>query len=870
MAPGGDDAGERAATGVEVAVVGMAGRFAAANDVASFWELVRDGRDGLTRFDDDTLRAAGIDEATFRAPSYVRVKGLLASADHFAAAHFGYSAREAEIMDPQIRLLHECAHEALDDAGCDPTRERGPIGVYAGAMPNYAWEARVGGRTEDFADVFDAMHLLDKDFASSRISHRLDLRGPSVTVMTACSTGLASVHLACRALLTGECRVALAGAASVYLPLRAGYTFREGGVASPDGTCRPFDARANGTVPGDGAGVVVLKLLEDALADGDHVYAVVKGSAMNNDGGRKLGYVAGSVDGLAEVIRAAHRFAQVSPASIGHVEAHALGTRMGDALELEAMRLAFEGSTRPCGVGSVKPNIGYLGPAAGIASFIKATLALHHRVLPPTLHFAEPNPLVRFEATPFRVNVAPIPWDEEGPRRAGVTSVGVGGTNVHVVLEEAPPRSPPPAARGWSLLTISGRTEAARDEATDALAMHLRAHPQADLRDAAYTLQTGRRAYELRRTVACREPGDAAEALAALDPRRTRTGAVADAPVRVVLLFPDHAVGRGVPPVDPLLGHDSLCRDDLAALLRTAAQVAGHDVAASPRLENSALRSLGVQVALARALARTAGAPDAVGGRGLGELAGACVAGALSAEDALRLVVAVDEAAALAPGRGALCVYAGEEVASALAGPRVRLASVAPNRCVLVGARADLDEVAAAAAARQVETRALPERWEHRAVLPPGAPPAKLAGAVEALRLSPPGTAYASSVLGELASPEAVASPAHWMSWLEGRRRPDAALDALLAWEGPVSFVEVGPERELSRAVQRNAGRRPGHVALAAAADAGDGAPPAWLNVLGALWSRGREVRWEHVHAGARRRRIPLPAYPLERTRFPT
>ncbi|HXM56465.1 MAG TPA: polyketide synthase, partial [Candidatus Dormibacteraeota bacterium] len=463
-----------------VAVIGMAGRFPGAPDVETYWANL----------------LAGV-ESVVTAPGVPGGFGVLEAADHFDADYFGCSPLEALVMDPQHRLLLECAVEALEHAG-HGARAGGPVtGVFAGASQTDHLAALLASR-DRLGSVSEYQLRLGSgmDFLTTRVTYKLDLRGPGVTVQTACSTSLAAIHLAAQALLAGECEIALAGGVCAHVPPPPYSVPEEGGILAPDGRCRAFDARATGTVGGNAVGFVVLRPLDEALAGGDHIHAVLRGSAMNNDGSRKVGYTAPSVDGQAAAIAAAHAVAEVEPDSIGYVEAHGTGTPVGDPIEIAGLTLAFGGGAGRrglCRIGSVKTNIGHTDAAAGVAGFIKAVLAVERGVIPPSLHFTEPNPECRLPDSPFEVCTEPFEWPDR-PRRAGVSSFGIGGTNVHAVLEEPPAAAAPGRSRPYHLVPVSARTDAALDALTGRLTAHLRDHPAAPLADVAWTLQTGRHA----------------------------------------------------------------------------------------------------------------------------------------------------------------------------------------------------------------------------------------------------------------------------------------------------------------------------------------------------------------------------------------
>ena len=493
----------------------MAGRFPGAPDIATWWRHLCDGRELLYRFSDEELAAAGVPAALRTHPNYVPVRGVLDGVDQFDATLFGIAPREAALLDPQQRLLLECAWTALETAGYAPAVPPADVrvGVYAGTSAN----TYIGAAApEALAGVAPLQVLLasDKDFLATRISYKLQLIGPSVTVQTACSTSLVAVHSACYALQAGECDMALAGGVSVTVP-PGGYLYHPEGISSPDGHCRPFDAKAAGTVAGNGVALVVLKPLRAALASGDHIHAVIRGTAINNDGADKVGFTAPSVHGQAAVIAAAQRAAGVTPETIGYIEAHGTGTPLGDPIEVAALRHVFGRALAPgtCGLGSVKGNVGHLDASAGVAGLIKTVLALEHGEIPPSLHFTAAHPEI--DLGPFFVPTTVTPWPERPgvPRRAGVSSFGMGGTNAHAILEQAPTSTEPDSAKPWHVVTVSGQTPAAAASAAAQLADLLGSPTAPPLADIAYTQQVGRTPLAVRRVAVGRDRTEVADAL---------------------------------------------------------------------------------------------------------------------------------------------------------------------------------------------------------------------------------------------------------------------------------------------------------------------------------------------------------------------
>src|SRR5256884_2916312 len=532
----------------DIAIVGMSGRFPGARNLDEFWHNLAGGIESIARLSDQEMLESGVPVSYLNHPSYVKAAPILEEPGHFDAAFFGFSPLEARTMDPQHRILLELAHEALEHAGYDPHRYPGRIGVFTGSALN-TYFTNVGLNRRLAEDYIPTLIGNDKDFLSTRISYKLNLKGPSITIQTACSTSMVAVHLARQSLLSEEMDMALAGAISVRVPHQAGYFCDGGGVVSPDGHVRAFDAGANGTVFGSGGGILVLKRLTDALSDGDTIHAVIKGSAVNNDGSEKAGYTAPGVNSQADAVVEALANAGVEADSISYIEAHGSGTPVGDPIEIRALTKAFRTFTQHsgyCAIGSVKTNVGHLDAAAAVTGIIKTVLALQHRQLPPSLHFTEANPEIDFARTPFYVNTRLRDWTSDGPRRAGVMSTGMGGTNAHVVLEEAPEPAAPTDARPPHLLILSARTETALDEATHRLRTFLNSHSSANMSDVAHTLRIGRKAFPHRRGLVCVDRADAITALGQEDSKRVVTGRTSEPPRPVILLLPrigDHYPG---------------------------------------------------------------------------------------------------------------------------------------------------------------------------------------------------------------------------------------------------------------------------------------------------------------------------------------
>lgn len=642
--------GGRAAAGVrpgDIAVIGVHGRFPGARDCDEFWRRISAGEDCVTFHSDEELRAAGVPEALLGDERYVRTRGGLDEPYAFDHEFFGYSAREGELIDPQQRIFLETAWELLETIGYAGAPDGQPVvGVFAGSSMN-TYLTNVLGRTVDLLSLEGTELMLtnDKDYLPTRVSYKLGLTGPSVNVQTGCSTSLVAVHLAVQSLVAGECDIALAGGVSVHVGPRPGYLYQDGLMFSPDGRCRPFDAQASGTAFGDGVGIAALKRLTDAIEDGDRILAVVKGTAVNNDGARKVGFTAPGVAGQRDAISEAHAVAEVDSRDIGLLEAHGTGTALGDPVEFAALREVFGADTEDtgfCALGSVKANIGHLAGAAGIAGFIKAVLALHHGKIPPHPHFTRPLPELGLEDSPFYINDKLLDWPaDHGPRRAGVSSFGMGGTNAHAVLEEAPPAAAPPAPAAGELpelVPVSAGTPKALNAALTALADRLEAPDAPPLADVALTLRTGRRSFPHRYAVRGATHGQVAaqlRAAAGLPHER----AVEFAPPVTLVLGGDCTplAGIAVPggPVRARLDRaEQLLRDRGVAAEHAAAAVAGA-LSGRPLPQVRELASFLSAHTLAVLWTKSGLRPAAVAGAGTGELAAACATGVLPLADVL-------------------------------------------------------------------------------------------------------------------------------------------------------------------------------------------------------------------------------------------
>ncbi|WSM37967.1 SDR family NAD(P)-dependent oxidoreductase (plasmid) [Streptomyces cellulosae] len=873
-----------------IAIIGMAGRFPGAESLNALWELLASGREVLSRFTEQELRASGVPEAEAAQPGYVPVKGILDDIAGFDSQLFGYSGLEASVIDPQQRIFLECAWTALEDAGCDPEGFTGSAAVFAGSMLSTYLIHNLLPRTDLKASLGVPLIFQGNapDGLAPRVAYKFNLRGPAVNVQTACSTSLVAVHMAAQSLLSQECDLALAGGVSVTVPHRSGYLPAVSGIESPDGHCRPFSTDANGTVFSNGAGVVVLKRLADALADGDRVHAVILGSAINNDGARRAGYTAPGVAGQTAVIREALSMAGVSPRTIGYVEAHGTGTPIGDPIEVSALTAAYRAAAPDqderawCALGSAKANLGHLDAAAGVSGLIKTVLTLQHGQIPAAPHTGHPHPDLGLADSPFFIPDGLIEWPPaEGPRRAAVSSFGIGGTNAHVILEQAPAPQPRPAGQSAVLpiaLPISARTETALDTLASWLADHLTAHPRQHIDDIARTLRTGRRQLRRRRVVVAADTAEAAVALRGADRRDCveATTVRDDAPVGFLLpgqgaQFPTMAVGlhRAHPVFRAALDECArLLEPQLGCNLVELLRSGGEDALRRTSVTQPAV--MAVSWALSRLWEHWGVRPRALLGHSLGEYTAALLSGVLELPDALALVSArgrLLEQAEL----GAMFAVALTESDALEAAERYGLDLAAvngPQAAVLSGARQTVDRAMAALAERGLRPVRLPvDRAFHSALCEPAAE--RFAEEFTGLTLRAPLTPFVSNLTGDWITVEQATDPDYWVRQMRAPVRFHDGVRRMASLDDDLVLVESGPGgvlTDLIRAVRDTAFTPPRRarppLPLRGRRSDQDEARAAVLS-LADLWTHGVAVRWEPLGVGARV--TDLPGYPFER-----
>ena len=873
----------------DIAVIGLEGRFPRARNVEEFWKNLRDGVHSISFFKPEEMEFALGNSADLNNRNYVRAGGVLDDVESFDAQFFDFTAREAEIMDPQHRIFLECAWTALESAGYDPKTYAGRIGVYAGAgMNTYLFNILSNRERFELVSFFEMLIGNEADHLPTKVSYNLNLKGPSINCQTACSTSLVAVSMACQGLLDFHCDMALAGGVSIKVPQKEGYLYEEGGINSPDGYCRAFDAAAQGTVGGNGIGLVVLKRLSDALLDGDCVHAVIKGFAINNDGSEKVGYTAPGVNGQAEVIAEALAVAHVAPETISYVEAHGTGTALGDSVEIAALTKAFRAGTDKrgfCALGSVKTNVGHLNTAAGVTGLIKTVLALKNKALPPTLHFQRPNPKIDFAASPFYVSGELTNWTRNGtPRRAGVSSFGIGGTNTHVIVEEAPCRESSPTSRSSYLLLLSAKTESALENATTNLAEFLRQHDDVNLADVAYTLQVGRRAFNHRRALVCRDVPDAVATLEERHAQRLCTGRTAQTDRSIAMMFSGQGaqyanMGRELYYVEPSFRLQvDLCAEILAPHLKYDLRKVLYPTAEQPATDLPDLSQtcaaqpalFVTEYALAQLWMAWGLRPEAMIGHSIGEYVAACLAKVMSLEDALMLVAARGMMAQQLTGGRMLALLLPEADVLQLIrdDERLSLAAVnSPRLCVVSGPADAVAELESHCEAQGIDKHRLRTSHAfHSGMMEPML--GEFKAMVRKITLSPPQIPFISNLTGTWITPNDATDPDYWVNHLRRTVRFAHGVSVMLNDRNRI-MLEVGPGETLSTAVKQTANEDERIVLSSLRHPLHQQSDTAFLlNTLGRLWVAGIKIDWPGFYLHEERHRTTLPTYPFERSRY--
>ncbi|MBD2355236.1 SDR family NAD(P)-dependent oxidoreductase [Tolypothrix sp. FACHB-123] len=861
----------------EIAIIGMAGRFPGAKNIAEFWQNLSSGVESISYFTNEELTAAGINSSFLKDKNYVKSGCILEDIELFDAAFFDINPKEAETTDPQHRLFLECAYTALENAGYDSTRCKERIGVYAGASHNNYLTFDLNKDSVGSVTCYQTSIGNDKDYLATRLSYKLNLTGPSLTIQTACSTSLVSITLACQSLLNYQCDMALAGGVSIHIPQKTGYLHEPGGTLSPDGHCYAFDAKAQGITIGNGLGVVVLKRLSEAVADGDYIYAVIKGAAINNDGAAKVGFTAPSVDGQAEAIAEAMILAEVEPDTISYIETHGTGTALGDPIEIAALTKVFRAHTEQkgfCAIGSVKTNIGHLDAAAGVAGLIKTVLALQHQQIPPSLNFDQPNPKIDFANSPFYVNTKLTQWKPGfTPRRAGVSSLGMGGTNAHVILEEAPFLEEGKEERKYKLLLLSAKMETALETATTNLLNHLQQHPEINIADVAYTLQVGRREFKYRRMLVCKDTTDAVNALNTAVTRYQESGHRA-----IAFMFPGQGsqyvdMGKELYQTEAIFQEQvdlccQLLQPHLGLDLRSVIYPQENESPVAEKLQQTAIAQPAlfvIEYALAKLWMSWGISPSAMIGHSIGEYVAACLAGVFSLEDALALVARRGRLMQQLPAGAMLAIsQSAAEVQSLLNENLSLAASNAPSSCVVSGTHDAIDAIQARLTALGVDCRRLHTSHAfHSGMMEPILEP--FTKEVHKIKLNPPQFPFISNVTGTWITAQQATDPNYWGRHLRQTVQFSAGISTLLQ-EPNYILLEVGPGRSLGTLAKKHSHS----AALCSLPHPREKQSDIafLLNSVGKLWLYGVQIDWSKFYSGETRHRLPLPTYPFERQRY--
>lgn len=871
-----------------IAVIGMSGRFPGAAGINEFWHNLRDGIESIRRFTDDELSAMGVPPKTYNDPNFVKALPILDDVDKFDAPFFGYSPREAETIDPQHRIFLECAWNALEDAGYNPEKYQARIGIFGSAGPNYYGGNYIAKRGDvTGAETYQLELGNENDYLATRAAYKMNLKGPAMTIQTACSSSLVATHIACQNLLSNQCDIALAGGVSINVRMKGGYLYQEGLIPSPDGHCRAFDAKAQGTVLGQGAGVVVLKKLSEAIADRDRIYAVIRGSAINNDGSNKVGFTAPSISGQSEVILAAQNAAGITAEDIGYIEAHGTGTPLGDPIEIKALTKAFQFTTSKkgyCPIGSVKTNIGHLDAAAGVAGLIKTVLILKHGEIPPSLHFETPNPNLNLEDSPFFVNTQLNTWRRKGsPRRAGVSSFGLGGTNAHMILEEAPDQKTSGPAKSRQILTFSARSAEALNTVMANMADYLECHPEINLADVAYTLQLGRKFFAHRHTLVCGSAEEASAILRSLNPERIATCAIDTSSRELVFLFSGQGsqyvnMGLDLYHEEPLFRNqidscaEFLLREYDINLLQHIYPSNAEAQKAEEALKQTSITQIALFVfeySLARLWMSWGLQPQALVGHSIGEYVAACLAGVFTLEDALRLVTARGRLMNDMPPGSMLAVFLTEHHLAPFMNDALSLSVINnPSICVVSGEYQAIDNLETELAKNQIISRRLRTSHAfHSKMMDPVRSP--FTEQVKQVELKSPVIPFLSNLTGTWITAGEATNPEYWARHMRYTVRFSDCLGELFKEPNRV-LLEVGPGNTLSMLAEQHPGKEESHIILSSTRlPKQQQSDSAYIfESLGSLWRAGFSINWEGLHTGTNRQRIPLPTYPFEGKRY--
>lgn len=877
-------------TGLEIAVIGLSGRFPGAKNIGEFWKNLRNGVDSIAVLTSDEILKEGEDEKIVNNPSYVKANAFVEGKEFFDSSFFDYRPDEAELMDPQLRIYHECCWEALEDSGygLDDTNNR--TGIFSAGSVNIPWALHAESKNRDgLVNSFTASHLRDSTFLSTRISYKFNLKGPAVFIQSACSSSLVAIHEACNSLLLGECELALAGGVNIKNHSKKGYIYEKGMIRSKDGKCRPFDSESTGTVGGEGAGVVVLKKLSKALNDNDNIYAIIKGAAINNDGSNKVGFTAPSVAGQATAITKALKMARVDPSSITYVEAHGTATELGDPIEIQALNKVFgKSKKKTCAVGSVKSNIGHLDTASGVAGFIKTVLAIKHKQLPPTLHFKKPNPNINFDDGPLYVNANLKDWkNSENPLRAGVSSFGIGGTNAHIVLEESPISTQSGKKKPFNLLLLSAKTTSSLENYTTSFIDFLKENREINLTDVAYTQQIGRERFSHRKMLVCQTSEEGIKMLKTKEGIFEATKKPHEELRNIVFMFS----GQGSQYINmgkDLYEGDDFFKETVDECLQIACKFSDKNlkVVLYPETGDKQPTQLDIhstdntqpllfifEYALAKLVMRYGIKPNFLIGHSIGEYTAACISGVLSLEDALRLVLKRGELMKNAdPGAMLSIAISEEEIRKIITEKdRVEISVINGNSSLVVsGGENEILNFQKKLSDKGYESKNIRTSHAfHSSMMEP------ILGTFEdqfdTIEINAPKTPYISNATGEFITERQVKDPSYWSNHLRNTVRFHQGIQTL-SKQGDLCFLEIGPGRVLSNLVNEFDEGNNHSITINTVRQfkQENDDHKYFIEKMGQMWLQGIDIDWAAYYEEEIQNRVSLPTYSFDKLPYTT
>ncbi|MDI5895995.1 type I polyketide synthase [Flavobacterium algoritolerans] len=871
-------------SGFEIAVVGMSIRTSGAANWREFWNNLVLSKESLRFLNVKELIDAGMDQAVINDKNYVNCTTDLINKECFDSKFFGYSNDEAKMMYPGHRFFHECVWEALEDAGYIPENINEPVGIYAGAGEDIIWKSFVNLSSENQkVNNFFLNTINNKDYLSTLVSYKLGLKGPSMAINTACSTSLVAIHTACKALIFGETRMALAGASSLVTASEKGYIYEEGSIVSKDGHCRAFDKDSTGTVNGEGTGVVVLKRLKDAIEDKDNIYAIIKGSAVNNDGNKKVGFTAPSIEGQVACIKMAQKFSKVEPDSISYVETHGTGTKLGDSIEIEALNIAFNNNKEfSCPIGSVKTNIGHLDTASGVAGFIKTVLSIKNKKIPASLHFNESDPNINFQDGPFYVNNKLSEWESKdlSPLRAAVNSFGVGGTNAHLIVEEAPAIQKNLDENEHNLLVLSAKTPTSLRSYFDKLIKFIATEEDLNVSDMCYTFQTARQNFENRIAISFKNKIDLQQKLEQIVISQKTFEKVRNVQNSVVFVFPGQGSQYKNMGLD-LYKSNSEFREYLDngfLYLSKITNIDFKEILFSQDSESNAsdinLTSNAqpfiflIEYALAKLIMNYGIVPSYMIGHSIGEYAAACISGLFTFEQALKLVVKRGELMGALPKGSMISVSIDELTAQKFLSDKISLAAInGPSQVVFSGNDEAIEKLIIRLTESDLQYIKLYTSHAFHSAMQDSILE-KFENEFSDFKFNKIQIPFVSNITGEIISIDEATSSKYWTSQLRNTVMFSKGISNLLL-EDNVVFIEVGAGSSLSGLIkQHKSDKKIKTVSILKSAKSLENDASFFLENLGRMWEYGLNLNWKKVYSNEKRRKISLPTYAFDQTKF--